>query len=143
MTERPTPRVAVGGVVLERSADNSFVVVLLIRRGRPPMEGRWSLPGGRVEPGERLEEAVRREILEEAGLEVRVGPLVEVIEIIDEVHHYVILDYVCERVGGELRAGDDASDAAMVAVDDLPSYGVSEAVLRVVQAATRLRGQGG
>ena len=85
------PRVAVGGVVLDPGGDGPRV--LLVRRGRPPGEGRWSLPGGRVEPGERLAAAVVRELLEETGLVVEVGPLVEVAEILDPPHHYVILDY--------------------------------------------------
>lgn len=99
------------------------------------MEGRFSLPGGRVEPGERLAEALAREILEETGASVRVGPLVEVVEIIEEAYHYVILDYACELVGGEIRPGDDASEALLVPAAELSRYEVTEAVARVVERA--------
>ena len=104
------------------------------------MEGRFSLPGGRVEPGERLAEALAREILEETGAAVRIGPLVEVVEIIDEAYHYVILDYACELLGGELRAGDDASEALLVPVAELGPYEVTEAVARVVEKAIAMTG---
>jgi 8-oxo-dGTP diphosphatase len=127
------PVVAVGGVVIDRSAGEPRV--LLVKRARPPRQGRWSLPGGRVEPGELLASAVAREIREETGLSVLVGPLVEVVEIVDPPFHYVILDYACEPLGGELCAGDDASDVALVAASDLGSYGVTELVVAVVAKA--------
>lgn len=136
MNGLPPPRIAVGGVVIDRRGAEPQV--LLIKRGRPPMEGRWSLPGGRVEPGETLVQAVRREILEETGLDVEVGALIEVVEIIDPAHHYVILDYVCEPRGGVLRPGDDAIAAEMVRIADLSSYDVTEAVLRVVTSAVAM-----
>jgi ADP-ribose pyrophosphatase YjhB (NUDIX family) len=131
--EARVPRVAVGAVVIEPRGDGPHV--LLVRRGRPPNQGNWSLPGGRVEPGEKLADAVAREVREECGLEVRVGRLVEVVEVIDEAFHYVILDYRCEPTGGTLRAGDDAESVAMVPVFDLVDYGVSRAVMRVVSMA--------
>lgn len=127
------PRLAVGAAVIDRGEDEPRI--LLVRRARPPMAGTWSLPGGRVEPGERLEVAVAREVLEESGLVVRVGPLVEVVEVVDPPYHYVILDYACLRTGGDLRAGDDASEAILARVDDLGRRGVTEAVRRVVTRA--------
>lgn len=128
-----TPVVGVGAVVIDPSGLHPSV--LLVQRGRPPREGAWSLPGGRVEGGERLAEAVRREIAEETGLFVLPGPLVAVVEIVEEHHHYVVLDYLCQVESGELRAGDDARDARFVSVPELPSYGVSEAVADVVARA--------
>lgn len=132
------PRIAVGAVVLDESVPGE-TRILLVRRARPPMQGRWSLPGGRLEFGERIESALKREILEESGLHVQVGPLVEVVEAIDPPYHYVILDYVCRRTGGHLRAGDDASDVAFVRPDECAQYGVTEAVERVVTKALLMR----
>lgn len=127
------PRLAVGGIIFVPGANGPSVV--LVRRAARPLPGRWSLPGGRVEPGERLERAVAREMREETGLDVRVGPLVEVVELIEPGHHWVILDYACEPIGGTLTAGDDAADVALVPVGELGAYAVSDAVLRVVQRA--------
>jgi 8-oxo-dGTP diphosphatase len=127
------PRLAVGAAVIDRDEDEPRV--LLVRRAKPPLAGTWSLPGGRVELGERLEQAVAREVEEESGLVVRVGELVEVFEMIEPPHHYVILDYACIRTGGELRPGDDASDVILARVDDFARLGVTEAVRRVVMRA--------
>lgn len=124
------PVVAVGAVVIVETG-----VVVLIQRAKPPNAGSWTLPGGKVNRGEGLVDAVRREVLEETGLEVEVGPLVEVVELVSESWHYVVLDYVARRTGGELRAGDDAADARYVPVTELDRYGVTEAVVRVVKAA--------
>lgn len=131
------PRLAVGAVVLDESVPGD-TRILLVRRARPPMAGRWSLPGGRLEFGERIDAAVRREVLEESGLEVHVGPLVEVVEAIDLPYHYVILDYVCRWTGGNLRAGDDAADVVFVRPGECEQYGVTDAVARVVAKALTL-----
>jgi 8-oxo-dGTP diphosphatase len=111
--------------------------VLLIQRGKPPLQGRWLIPGGTVELGETLTEAVVREVAEETGLVVE--PL-EMILVFDRIlregprvqYHYVIVDYLCRYVSGELRAGDDAMDAAWATEDDLPSYDVPEAALQLI-----------
>lgn len=130
------PVLAVGGVIIDRSAGEPRVV--LVKRGKPPRAGFFSLPGGRVERGETLEQALRRELLEETGLIVRVGPLVEIVELIDEAHHFVVLDYLCEAESGALCAGDDADEAVLVALSALPAAGVTEAVLRVVSRAVEI-----
>lgn len=101
------PLVGVGAVIVHQGR------VLLVQRGREPMKGRWSIPGGLVETGEMLSEAVVREVREETGLEVEP---VELIELLDRIHregervryHYVIADYLCRVTGGTLKAASDA-----------------------------------
>jgi 8-oxo-dGTP diphosphatase len=130
------PQVAVGGVLVEPSPRGPCA--LLIRRGKPPSEGRWSLPGGRVHPGERLADALVREMREETGLSVEVGPLVLVAKVIEPSFHYVILDYACRRLGGELAAGDDAAAADLVPLTALAERGVTNLVRTAVEKAAAL-----
>lgn len=111
------------GAIL-RDADGRL---LLVRRANPPAQGTWSLPGGRVEPGESDPDALRREVAEETGLDVSVGPLVGTVERAGpDGTAYVINDHECTVRGGELRAGDDASDvgwfspAELFALDTAP-----------------------
>lgn len=108
-----TPEVAVGAVALREGA------LLLVRRGRPPSEGRWSLPGGRVEWGEPLAAALRREVEEETGLVVEPAGAAGVVERVGEGFHYVIVDYFVTVTGGALRAGGDATAAEWVLLADL------------------------
>ncbi len=100
---RPIPCV---GVVCWRGDE-----VLLIRRGRPPRRGEWSIPGGKVEWGEPLAVAALRELREETGVEAQLEGLVEVYEIIEPGFHYVLIDYVARWREGEPKAADDADDA--------------------------------
>ncbi|MEP7118587.1 MAG: NUDIX hydrolase [Acidobacteriota bacterium] len=129
------PVAGVGGVVI-RSGE-----VLLVRRALPPRQGEWSLPGGRLELGESLVEGVRREVREETGIDVAVGPLVEVF---DRVHrddqgrvryHFVIVDFLCRPIGGMLRAGDDAADARWVPRAEVPGLGVNVHAVAVIEKA--------
>ncbi|MET4683588.1 NUDIX hydrolase [Brevundimonas faecalis] len=108
----PTP--AVGVVCLKDDA------VLLIRRGTPPREGEWSLPGGRIEPGERLADAALRELQEETGIEARLIGLIDVVDGLfpDAGRHYVLIDYAAVWTAGEPRAGDDAAEAVFLPVEE-------------------------
>lgn len=112
----PVPLVCVGGVAVR---DGS---VLLVRRGRPPGQGLWAFPGGRVEPGERLGDAVERELAEETGLSVRCGGLVGVTEHISDSLHFVILDYTVECDSDAVPvASDDAAEARFVDFEEVTS----------------------
>jgi 8-oxo-dGTP diphosphatase len=108
------PEICVGAIALDKGR------LLLVRRGRDPGAGEWSVPGGRVEAGETLQEAVVRELREETGLAGVCGALVGWVERIGAGHHFVILDFAV-TVGGDAEpvAGDDAADAAWVPVDEL------------------------
>jgi 8-oxo-dGTP diphosphatase len=129
------PLVGVGGVVI---ADGR---ALLIRRGGPPLQGEWSIPGGLLDLGETLEQGVRRELAEETGLEVRVLDLIEVFERVfpdDDgrtKYHFVILDYLCEAVSGEARAASDVTDVAWAREDELASYSLTPTATRVIKRA--------
>jgi len=117
--------------------------VLLIRRGKAPRQGEWSLPGGRIEPGERAVDAALRELVEETGIRSRIVGLIDVVDGIfaDEARHYVLIDYVAEWVSGTPIAGDDAAEAAFMPVSTaLASVNWSE-TRRIIQAALRLRDQ--
>jgi 8-oxo-dGTP diphosphatase len=134
--------VGVGGVLIEDGR------TLLIRRGSEPLRGEWSIPGGTLELGETLEEGVARELLEETGLEVRVLELIEVFERIytDDAasarakrkgprFHYVIVDYLCERIDGTAVAGSDVTDVAFAREEELGKYGLTETATRIVRKA--------
>lgn len=113
------PRLAVGGVVIRGQR------VLLVRRGKAPSRGQWAIPGGRVELGETLQEAVEREVLEETGVRVQAGEICHVFDVVrrDDTgrvrFHYVIVDLMAEYVSGEPQAADDASEAGWLAPDEL------------------------
>lgn len=117
MTAGARPRVGVGAVILQ---DGNL---LMIKRGRPPRQGQWAVPGGKVRWGETLHEAVVREVREETGLEVKVDELVWVGETIGEDWHFILLDFAAHVLGGVLEPADDADEAVWVPlseVDRLP-----------------------
>jgi len=132
------PLLGVGALIFREGS------ILLVERGREPLKGYWSLPGGLVETGERLEDAIRREVLEETGLEVQPVALVEVFERImtdaeERVeYHYVLLDYHCTVQGGALKAGDDVSRAEWVERTALGGRQVTSGTIPVIEKAYRL-----
>ena len=133
------PVVGVGAVVIDDAGH-----VVLVRRGSPPLEGTWSLPGGAVEVGESLTAAVAREVLEETGLVVEVVAQVAVFEHISKDDdgrvrfHYVLVDYVCRERAGCLEAGTDAAEVARVDPSDLARYNVTEQARTVIGRACAL-----
>lgn len=118
------PIVAVGAVVRDDGGR-----LLTVRRGGRPARGRWTLPGGKVEAGEDLGAALRREVAEETGLDVEVGDLVGFVERFAEGTHYVILDFAARVVGGELVAGDDAAAVAWMTRGKLESVATTDGLL--------------
>jgi 8-oxo-dGTP diphosphatase len=128
--------VAAVGVVCLREGE-----VLLIRRGRPPKLGEWSLPGGKVEWGETLAQAALRELFEETGVAADLLGLVEVVDgLFDgpDPRHYVLIDYAARWRSGEPRAGDDASAAAFHPIDGLETLGLWSETLRITRTAASL-----
>ncbi len=138
--ERPV--VGIGGVIIDQGR------TLLIRRGSEPLLGEWSIPGGTLELGESLEEGVTRELREETGIEVRV---LELIEVFDRVYlsddstdvevkrrprfHFVVADYLCERISGEPHAGSDVTDVTFASEEELAQFHLTETATRILKKA--------
>lgn len=144
MSVEPRRPIAAVGAVCLRGDE-----VLLIRRGAPPLENHWSLPGGRIEWGERAANAALRELKEETGCD---GELIGLIDVIDGLMgrsgaadgppwgHYVLIDYAVRWTGGEPRAGDDAREARFFSPDELERLGLWTETLRVIAAGRRIAG---
>ena len=127
-----TPVVAVGAIVFDAEGR-----VLLIERGTPPGVGLWTLPGGKLEGAETLAQGVAREVREETGLVVEIGPLACVVERMSDDHHFVILDYLARVIGGSLAAGpsDDARAARFVTADELATLPLTDGLVAVLDRA--------
>ncbi len=132
------PIVGVGAVIL--AGDR----VLLVKRAHEPLKGEWSLPGGAVDIGEPLAEAVVREVREETCLVVDAGPIVEVVDRIYRDldgrvrYHFVIVDYLCRATAGTPACGSDAAAVAWVGLGELAAYGVAEPAIAVIRKAVSL-----
>lgn len=126
------PKVAVGAVVFKNER------VLMVRRGQPPSEDLWAIPGGSVELGETLQEAAEREILEETGIHIRAGEPVFTFDAIDRDRagkirfHYVIVDLAADYVRGDPAAGDDAADARWISAQEINTLQVSAPTLKLL-----------
>ena len=129
------PFLGVGALIFDNGQ------ILVVERGTEPLKGYWSLPGGIVEAGEKLEDAIRREVREETGLEIE--PL-SVFELFERImpdaegraeYHYVLIDYLCRVTGGHLEAATDVSQAAWVTEQKLREYRLTEGTLAVVERA--------
>jgi ADP-ribose pyrophosphatase YjhB (NUDIX family) len=138
------PRVGVGAVILEGDR------VLLVKRGQAPSLGKWSIPGGLVHLGESIADAVRREVLEECGVRIRILELCGVIDRVrhapadgaadTRVHyHYVIIDYLAAIESGEPHAGSDAAEVRWVPIDEVGTYDTTDGLADMVHRAERVR----
>lgn len=129
----PVPVPAVGVVCLRGDE------VLLIRRGTPPRVGEWSLPGGRIEPGERVRDAALRELREETGVEAEITGLIDVVDGLfpDSGRHYVLIDFAARWLSGEPVAGDDAREARFVPLSAVAAMVDWAETRRIIDAAAR------
>jgi len=129
------PLIGIGALVVENGR------VALIRRGKAPLLGEWSIPGGMLELGETLRQGAEREVLEETGLTVRANELLGVFDrVVPDaegkiIYHYVLIDFLCERVSGDLRAGADAVDAQWFTPEEVPKLSLAEDTAGVIQKA--------
>jgi 8-oxo-dGTP diphosphatase len=132
------PYVGIGGVIVHEGR------VVLVKRRFEPLAGHWSIPGGAVEAGETLEACIVREMSEETGFLVEVGPVVEVLDRItrDEegrvLYHFVLIDYLCWPIGGELRAGSDVAEAVLAEPGELAEYELTDTATAVIERALEM-----
>ena len=138
---RPSPIVGVGAVIW-----NDRDEIVLIRRGQEPRRGEWSIPGGRLEWGESVRDALLREVREETGLTVEIARLIDVVDSVSReaagavTHHYVLIDFSARYVSGELSAGTDAAEARWVPFAALREYSLWTETRRIIETARRMQG---
>jgi ADP-ribose pyrophosphatase YjhB (NUDIX family) len=129
------PMVGVGAVIVQDGR------ALVVRRGTEPLRGEWSIPGGVLELGETLRQGAAREALEETGLTVEVG---EVLEVFDRIvpdaqgkirYHYVLIDFLCRPIGGEMRPGGDAAEARWIGGEELETFAIADPAAAVIRKA--------
>jgi 8-oxo-dGTP diphosphatase len=132
------PIVGVGAVILRNGE------VLIVRRANPPLQGEWSIPGGGLDLGEKLRDGIAREVLEETGLDVEVGPLLDVF---DSIHadsagrteyHYVLVDFLCRPRSGTPKAASDASELRWARPEELEALGMKQVTIDLIRKALAL-----
>jgi 8-oxo-dGTP diphosphatase len=129
------PLVGVGALIVDGAR------VALVKRGQPPLQGEWSIPGGMLELGETLRQGAEREALEETGLVVRATELLGVFDrvVLDDAkrcqYHYVLIDFLCQRVSGDLHAAGDAADARWFTADEIATLPLPEDTAGVIRSA--------
>ncbi len=123
------PKIAVGGVIIR---DNK---ILLTKRRDEPDKNKWAIPGGKLELNETLEEGLKREMKEETSLNVKIGKLLGIIEVINDSFHYVILDYECDIISGEIEANSDALDIGYFNLNGLSN--VNETTLNFIREISK------
>lgn len=127
------PLIGVGAIIIENDK------VVLVKRAHPPIQGQWSIPGGVLEVGEMIREAAVREAREETGLIVEPGELLGVFDrILHDAdnrvqYHYVLIDFLCRRTGGELQAASDAAEVQWFSREELPNLKLAEDTLDVIR----------
>jgi 8-oxo-dGTP diphosphatase len=132
------PYVGIGAVIVHEGR------VVLVKRRFEPLAGQWSIPGGAIEAGETLAACVAREMAEETGFVVEVGPVIEVLDRITRdddgrvLYHFVLIDYLCWPIGGELRAGSDVAEAVLAEPSELVQYALTEKATSVIERALEM-----
>lgn len=127
------PILSAGGIII---IDDKVVI---IKRKTEPDSGKWTIPGGAINVGEKIRDGLRREIFEETALEVKVGNLIDIAEKIFKdnegkiIYHYVILDYICKYISGSMKASSDAEELMLVKMDDLDKFELVNGTMRVIE----------
>ena len=127
------PVIGVGAVVIHKNK------ILLVKRKNPPSIGLWTIPGGKVKPGEKMKAAVKRETLEETGITINCGEIIHVFEVIEYEKpdnlkfHYIIIDYLAEYLSGSVMPGDDADDAGWFSAQELTSMRLNKEMIKLLK----------
>jgi len=129
------PILSAGGVIIVEDK------VVIIKRKTEPDSGKWTIPGGAINVGEKIRNGLRREIFEETALEVEVGNLIDIAEKIFKdnegkiIYHYVILDYICKYISGSMKASSDAEELMLVKINDLDKFELVNGTMKVIEKA--------
>ena len=129
------PTVGVGAVIWNARGE-----VLLIKRAHPPRQDEWSIPGGKVEAGEKLQDAIKREVREETGLEIEIVDFADVVELDENSQRFVLIDFTARHIAGEARAASDAKEVRWVARAELAHHALWSETERIIALSARQMG---